>query len=59
MYTTRKITKAEAIQLGKWHDGDADGGWAVVLLDGDRETVVDWFADRYAAEKDAQERESE
>lgn len=53
MYTTRRILLPELRRLHMAHPGLADSGWAVVCLDGDEETVIDWFADRHAAVEEA------
>jgi hypothetical protein len=54
-YITRRIYRQEMQSLDMWSDDEnyADEGWALVQLDGDDETVVDWYADRYLAVQEA------
>ena len=59
IYKTRKIYLPELRKLQMAHPDFTDEGWAIVELDGDEETVVDWFADHYAAVQDVAERNEE
>jgi hypothetical protein len=53
MYITRKILLPELQRLNMAHPDFEDSGWAVCRLVGDEESVIDWFADRYAAVEEA------
>ena len=49
MYITRRIFLPELRRLRMAHPDFAKSGWAVVHLGGDKEAVVEWYADRHAA----------
>lgn len=52
-YTVRKVELPELRRRHLAHPDFADSGWAVVGLDGDEETFVDWYADKYRAVEEA------
>jgi hypothetical protein len=52
MYSTRKILLPELRIVNMQQNDFADYGWFVVFIDGDNETVIDWFADHCAAEEE-------
>ena len=47
---TRRIGPAELRRLHLAHPDFINRGWAVVEINGDDERVIEWFADRFAAE---------
>ena len=50
---TRRIALPELRRLQMAHPDFADSGWAICEIEGNEETVVDWYADRHVAEKEA------
>lgn len=58
-YTIRRIGIMEMRRLHMAHPDWADTGWAVVKINGNTETVLDWYADKHAAFEEAMRLEEE